>query len=293
MATAKTVAPQYIMAKHRFLDVSQPRLMAILNVTPDSFADGGQFYRDSQLDRNLILTKVTQMIDDGAEIIDIGGESTRPGAQRVSVQEELERVIPTLELIVQRFDVAVSVDTSSPAIMSAAALAGAHLINDVRALSRPGALEAAADSGLLVCLMHLQGEPGTMQNTPHYHNVVREVKAYLQHRVHACLHAGIEAKNLWIDPGFGFGKTLDHNLALLRHLSTMTALDYPLMVGFSRKSMIGTLLGRDLPDRLPGSLALALIALQRGASILRVHDIGATRDIIDTFMAIELYSDGK
>jgi dihydropteroate synthase len=281
------------MPKHRFLDVSQPRLMAILNVTPDSFADGGQCYRDNQLDHNLVLTKVEQMIADGAEIIDIGGESTRPGAQPVPVQEELERVIPELELIAQKFDVAISVDTSNPAVMSAAALAGAHLINDVRALSRPGALEAAANSGLIVCLMHMQGEPGTMQNTPHYNNVVTEVKAYLQHRVQACLHAGIEPTNLWIDPGFGFGKTLDHNLALLLHLSTMTTLDFPLMVGFSRKSMIGKLLGRDLPDRLPGSLALALIALQRGASILRVHDIGATRDIIDTFMAIEYCGDGQ
>jgi dihydropteroate synthase len=267
--------------------------MAILNVTPDSFADGGQFYWDNRLDHHLVLTRVEQMIADGAEIIDIGGESTRPGAQPVSTQEELNRVLPVLQLIVQRFDVAVSVDTSNPVVMSAAALAGAHLINDVRALSRPGALAAAADSGLMVCLMHMRGEPDTMQNSPHYDNVTREVKAYLQDRVHACLHAGIEPTNLWIDPGFGFGKTLDHNLALLRHLSTITALGFPLMVGFSRKSMIGKLLGRDLPDRLPGSLALALIALQRGASILRVHDIGATRDIIDTFMAVEHNGDGE
>ena len=275
------------MSGHRLLDVSQPRLMAILNVTPDSFSDGGQLYSNNKLDRDLSLAKVSEMIADGADIIDIGGESTRPGAQPVTVQEELERVIPLLEIIAQHFDVAISVDTSSPEVMSAAASAGAHLINDVRALSRPGALSAAAKTGLQICLMHMQGQPTTMQNEPSYRNVVREVNSYLQQRVEACLQSGIEADKLWLDPGFGFGKTLDHNITLLRNLPAITALNFPLVVGFSRKSMIGGLLGRELADRLPGSLALALIALQRGASVLRVHDVRATRDIIDTFMAIE------
>ena len=275
------------MLKHRFLDVSKPRLMAILNVTPDSFVDGGRLYRDGKLAINLVLAKVEQMIADGAEIIDIGGESTRPGAQPVPTEEEFERVIPALEAIVRHFDIAISVDTSNPQIMSAAASAGAHLINDVRALSRPGALEAAAKSGLSVCLMHMQGEPRTMQKKPHYDNVVTEVKTYLEDRIQVCLQAGIKAANLWVDPGFGFGKTLNHNLMLLRNLSVINTLGLPVIAGLSRKSMIERLLGRALPDRLPGSLALGLIALQRGASVLRVHDIGATRDIIDTFLAIE------
>ena len=267
--------------------------MAILNVTPDSFFDGGQLYRGGKLALDLVLSNVEQMIADGAEIIDIGGESTRPGACPVSVEEEFDRVIPTLEAIVQRFDIAVSVDTSTPSIMSAAASVGAHLINDVRALTRPGALQAAADSGLCVCLMHMQGQPDTMQKKPHYHNVVTEVQTYLQERVQVCLRAGIKAENLWVDPGFGFGKTLDHNVTLLRNLSAITTLGLPVMVGVSRKSMIEGLLGRPPADRLPGSLALGLIALQRGASVLRVHDVGATRDIIDTFMAVEHHHSDK
>lgn len=277
------------MSKHRFLDLSQPRLMAILNVTPDSFADGGALYRDSQLDLGLVAAKVEKMIADGAEIIDIGGESTRPGSRSISASEEFERVIPALEVIAKHFDIAISVDTSNPQIIAAAASAGAHLINDVRALSRPGAVVAAAKSGLPICLMHMQGQPDTMQHSPRYDDVVEEVKTYLQSHIDTCLQAGIDEANLWVDPGFGFGKTLDHNMMLLRNLSVLTTLNCPLVVGISRKSMIEKLLGRGLADRLPGSLALNLIALQRGASVLRVHDVAATRDIINVFMACEDY----
>ena len=263
--------------------------MAILNVTPDSFADGGALYRDSQLDLGLVAAKVEKMIADGAEIIDIGGESTRPGSRSISASEEFERVIPALEVIAKHFDIAISVDTSNPQIIAAAASAGAHLINDVRALSRPGAVVAAAKSGLPICLMHMQGQPDTMQHSPRYDDVVEEVKTYLQSRIDTCLQAGIDEANLWLDPGFGFGKTLDHNMTLLRNLSALTTLNCPLVVGISRKSMIEKLLGRGLADRLPGSLALNLIALQRGASVLRVHDVAATRDIINVFMACEDY----
>ena len=263
--------------------------MAILNVTPDSFADGGALYRDSQLDLGLVAAKVEKMIADGAEIIDIGGESTRPGSRSISASEEFERVIPALEVIAKHFDIAISVDTSNPQIIAAAASAGAHLINDVRALSRPGAVVAAAKSGLPICLMHMQGQPDTMQHSPRYDDVVEEVKTYLQSRIDTCLQAGIDEANLWVDPGFGFGKTLDHNMMLLRNLSVLTTLNCPLVVGISRKSMIEKLLGRGLADRLPGSLALNLIALQRGASVLRVHDVAATRDIINVFMACEDY----
>ncbi len=264
--------------------------MAILNVTPDSFSDGGLLFKSSKIDEALVSRRVEELVADGAEIIDIGGESTRPGAASVSVQEELDRVIPVVECIANNCDVAISVDTSSPQVMTAAAASGAHLINDVRALTRGGALSAAAQTGLPVCLMHMQGTPETMQDSPGYSNVVTDVSDFLQQRVVSCLDAGISSSKIWLDPGFGFGKTLEHNLALLRHLPELVSLGFPVLVGFSRKSMIGKLLGRELPERLPGSLALALMALERGAKILRVHDISETRDVIDTFMAVKIAS---
>ncbi len=275
---------------HRYLDLSRPRLMAILNVTPDSFSDGGLLFKSSKLDESLVSQRVAKLAADGAEIIDIGGESTRPGAAPVSVQEELDRVIPVVECIANNCDVAISVDTSSPQVMIEAAACGAHLINDVRALSREGALSAAAQTGLPVCLMHMQGTPETMQDNPGYSNVVTDVSEFLQQRIVSCLEVGIPSSKIWLDPGFGFGKALEHNLALLRHLPELVSLGFPVLVGFSRKSMIGKLLGRELPDRLPGSLALALMGLERGAKILRVHDISETRDVIDTFMAIKIAS---
>jgi dihydropteroate synthase len=271
---------------HRYLDLSKPRLMAIVNATPDSFSDGGELFTGDYLDVELAGRRVEQLVKDGAEIIDVGGESTRPGAANVSVQQELDRVIPIVEWVVARCDVAVSVDTSSPAVMREAALKGAHLINDVRALTGSDALSAAAQTGLTVCLMHMQGSPVTMQTNPNYQNIVAEVNDYLQQRVIACLDAGMASSKIWLDPGFGFGKTLEHNIELVRKLPELVSLGQPVLVGFSRKSMVGQMLGRPLDERLVGSLALAMMALERGAKILRVHDVVATRDIIDTFVAI-------
>jgi dihydropteroate synthase len=271
---------------HRYLDLSKPRLMAIVNATPDSFSDGGELFTGDYLDVELAGRRVEQLVKDGAEIIDVGGESTRPGAANVSVQQELDRVIPIVEWVVGRCDVAVSVDTSSPAVMREAALKGVHLINDVRALTGSDALSAAAQTGLTVCLMHMQGSPVTMQTNPNYQNIVTEVNDYLQQRVIACLDAGMASSKIWLDPGFGFGKTLEHNIELVRKLPELVSLGQPVLVGFSRKSMVGQMLGRPLDERLVGSLALAMMALERGAKILRVHDVVATRDIIDTFVAI-------
>ena len=271
---------------HRYLDLSKPRLMAIVNATPDSFSDGGELFTGDYLDVELAGRRVEQLVKDGAEIIDVGGESTRPGAANVSVQQELDRVISIVEWVVAHCDVAVSVDTSSPAVMREAALKGVHLINDIRALTRSDALSAAAQTGLPVCLMHMQGSPVTMQANPNYQNIVTEVNDYLQQRVIACLDAGMASSKIWLDPGFGFGKTLEHNIELVRKLPELVSLGQPVLVGFSRKSMVGQMLGRPLDERLVGSLALAMMALERGAKILRVHDVVTTRDIIDTFVAI-------
>jgi dihydropteroate synthase len=275
-----------MIRSHRFLDLSKPRLMAIVNATPDSFFDGGELFAENYLDIDLVGRRIEQLIKDGAEIIDIGGESTRPGAAHVSPQQELDRVIPIVEWVAKNCDVAISVDTSSAAVMREAALNGAHLINDVRALTKPDALLTAAQTGLPVCLMHMQGSPETMQANPAYQSVTVEVSDFLQNRVIACLDAGIAPSKIWLDPGFGFGKTLEHNIELVRQLPELVSLGFPVLVGFSRKSMVGQLLGRPLNERLVGSLALAMMALERGAKILRVHDIAATRDIIDTFVAI-------
>jgi dihydropteroate synthase len=272
---------------HRFLNLSRPRLMAIVNATPDSFSDGGELFSSDRLNVELAGRRIEQLIEDGAEIIDIGGESTRPGAASVSEQQELDRVIPVVEWVAKHCDVAISVDTSTPAVMREAALKGAHLINDVRALTRPGAVFTAAQLALPVCLMHMQGSPSTMQAKPAYQSVTVEVSSFLQERVTACLDAGLAPSKIWLDPGFGFGKTLEHNVELVRQLPDLVSLGFPLLVGFSRKSMVGQMLGRPLAERLAGSLALAMMALERGAMILRVHDIAATRDIIDTFVAIK------
>ncbi|MEX1031897.1 MAG: dihydropteroate synthase [Cellvibrionaceae bacterium] len=261
--------------------------MGILNITTDSFSDGGSYFSNGRPDPTLALRRVETMIAEGATIIDVGGESTRPGAQAVSVEEERERVLPLVAAIRERFEVIVSVDTSSPAIMMAAAEAGAGLINDVRALQRGGALEAAAQTGLPVCLMHMQGEPDTMQADPHYNDVSAEVMAFLQQRAAACESAGMAPERVILDPGFGFGKTLQHNLQLLRDLPSIVALGYPVLVGLSRKSMIGKMLKRELGERLPASVALALLAAQRGAKLIRVHDVAATHDALQILAAIE------
>lgn len=262
------------------LDLTRPVVMGILNTTPDSFSDGGSYYAGGRLDLDLALRRAEQMLVEGAAIIDVGGESTRPGAAPVSEQEELDRVVPVVEAIVANLGAIVSVDTSTPAVISASAAAGAGMINDVRALERPGALEATADTDLPVCLMHMQGQPGTMQRDPHYDDVVAEVGTYLLQRLRACQDAGIPRERVIFDPGFGFGKNDEHLLALMRNLPELAPSDIPMLVGVSRKSMIGRLLGREVRDRLPGSLALALLAVQRGAKILRVHDVAATADVL-------------
>lgn len=259
----------------RVLDLSRPHVMGILNVTPDSFSDGGRF-----VSQDAAVVQARAMVEQGATLVDVGGESTRPGAALVTEQEELDRVIPVIERIGSELDVAISVDTSTPAVMVAAADAGAHLINDVRALRRPGALEAAAASGLSVCLMHMQGEPGDMQQNPRYVNVVQEVMDFLQARVRACIAAGIPASKLLVDPGFGFGKSLQHNLQLMHHLEQLRQLPYPMLVGVSRKSMVGAVLDRPVDQRLIGSIALAVIAVQKGACIIRAHDVEATVDAV-------------
>lgn len=252
-----------------------PVLMGILNVTPDSFSDGGRFF-----DRRAALEQARRMHAEGADIIDIGGESTRPGASPVSADEELERVIPVIDGIVRELPVRVSIDTSKPAVMREAVAAGAGMINDVRALRGAGALEAAAALGVPVCLMHMQGEPRTMQSDPRYDDVVTEVRDFLLERAAACERFGMDPGDLYIDPGFGFGKTVEHNLTLLAALETLADTGYPVMVGLSRKSMIGKLLDRPVDERVHASTALALLAWLKGARVLRVHDVGPTADAL-------------
>ncbi|WP_026375120.1 dihydropteroate synthase [Aestuariibacter salexigens] len=257
------------------LDLSSPRIMGILNVTPDSFSDGGRF---AALD--LALEQAEKMIAEGADIIDVGGESTRPGAQAVSLEHELDRVVPVIEAISRRFDVVVSVDTSKAGVMREAVNAGAGLINDVRALQEPQALEVAAQLNVPVCLMHMQGQPRTMQSNPHYNNVVEDVFAFLQQRIEQCIAAGISQQQIIIDPGFGFGKTLVHNYTLLNALERFHALNVPVLAGMSRKSMLGQLLERETDERLAGSIAVATVAAQKGAQIIRVHDVKETVDAV-------------
>ncbi|MGL5815787.1 MAG: dihydropteroate synthase [Aeromonas sp.] len=257
------------------LSLERPHVMGILNVTPDSFSDGGRF---NQVE--LALSRVRQMMAEGATIIDIGGESTRPGAPDVSEQEELDRVIPVVERMVQELEVMISLDTSKAIVMREGCAAGAHLINDVRALLEPGALAAAAEADVPVCLMHMQGQPRTMQAEPHYDDLLGEVRAFFDERIAACLLAGITREHLLLDPGYGFGKTVAHNYQLLAEQHKLLDYNLPLLVGMSRKSMIGNLLGCPVDERLAGSLACALIGLQQGARIIRVHDVRATMDAL-------------
>jgi dihydropteroate synthase len=266
------------------LNAHRPVVMGILNTTPDSFSDGGNLFCDQQLDLGLALRRAEQMITEGAAIIDVGGESTRPGAKPVSIQQELDRVIPVVESLNRRFDVPVSLDTSSAQVMTEGAKTGAALINDVRALRREGAMLAAVNSGLPVCLMHMQGEPGSMQNRPDYVNVVAEVEHFLLERVAACVAAGVSVDRLILDPGFGFGKNLEHNVTLFRALPELVAKQFPVLVGVSRKAMVGALLGHKVDrlasDRAVGSVAMAMLAAQQGTAILRVHDVAETVDAL-------------
>lgn len=283
--TQATLAPALNCAG-RVLDLSRPRIMGILNTTPDSFSDGGALFVDGKVALEKVLERAAQMVADGADMIDIGGESTRPGAAPVSTQEEMERVLPVIELLAREFDVVLSVDTSNPEVMIAAAACGVGFINDVRALRQPDAVKAAAATGLPVCLMHMRGEPVSMQVDPHYVDVVAEVRDFLLRRIEACTKLGIARRNIVIDPGFGFGKTVQHNLQLLNRLEQLQALGYPVLVGLSRKSLIGAVLKRPVVERLAGSLALAALAAQRGAVIFRVHDVRETNDVIRLCTAV-------
>jgi len=255
--------------------------MGVLNVTPDSFSDGGQWQS-----MDAALYGVEQMVAAGVDIIDVGGESTRPGADPVSVEQELDRVVPIVRAIRQRFDHWISVDTSTPEVMHAGVRAGADMINDVRALQRPGALVAAAECQVPIGLMHMLGQPKTMQQEPHYDNVVTEVASFLQGRCQAAIAAGISQEQLFIDPGFGFGKTLTHNLQLLYALPELCALGYPVLVGLSRKSMLGEITGKPVAERLPASVSAALYAVQQGAAMVRVHDVAATVDALKVWQSI-------
>ncbi len=266
----------------RALRLDRPRIMAIVNVTPDSFSDGGRHDTAAQA-----VAHALRLVEQGADMLDIGGESTRPGAEPVPLQEELDRVIPVIEALVQRVEVPISIDTFKPEVMRAAVAAGAGFINDVHALRREGALEAAAALGVPVCLMHMPGDPQTMQQDVRYDDVLAEVHRFLAERLFACEMAGIAKKNLVVDPGFGFGKHLEHNLALLANLDRFRTLGVPVLAGMSRKSMIGQITGRDVGGRVAGSAAAALLAAQNGAAIIRVHDVAETRDALAVLAAVQ------
>lgn len=264
------------------LDLSQPRVMGVLNITPDSFSDGGRF-----LAREQAVEQAIAMVKEGASIIDIGGESTRPGADDVSVDEELHRVVPVVEALAPEIPVPISVDTSKPEVMQAAVAAGAGLINDVYSLRRTGALEMAVELDVPVCLMHMQGEPRTMQHEPRYNDVVDEVTEFLRDQVIRCTSAGIARERILLDPGFGFGKSLQHNLLLLKHLDKLVAEGLPVLVGMSRKSMIGGVLDAPVEQRLYGSVAVATLAVWQGAVVVRAHDVQATADAVRMAAAVK------
>ena len=269
------------------LSLETPQIMGVLNLTPDSFSDGGRFINDSgSVDIDRALKASEAMVDDGASIIDIGGESTRPGAAEVSDQEQMDRVAAVVEQIASRVDVIISVDTSSPELMAESARLGVGMINDIRSLANPGALAVAASSGLAICMMHMQGQPSDMQNQPVYTDIVQEVVGFFKQRILNFIDAGIEKNNILIDPGFGFGKALAHNVQLLKELERFKSLHLPLLVGISRKAMIGQLTGRPVQGRVHGSVTAAMLAIQGGANIVRVHDVAATRDMIKMHLAI-------
>lgn len=263
------------------LKLDRARIMAVLNMTPDSFSDGGRF-----VGLDAALAQAERLIAEGADVIDVGGESTRPGAESVSADAEMARVVPVVEAISARFDVPISIDTSKPEVMRAAVAAGAGLVNDVNALRADGALDVVAELKVSVCLMHMRGEPRTMQEAPHYDDVVGDVKRFLADRVLACRMAGVDPKRIVVDPGFGFGKSLEHNLALLAQLGQFASIEVPLLVGLSRKRMIGAIIGREIGQRAAGSAAAALLAVERGARIVRVHDVAVTRDALAMYEAL-------
>ncbi len=274
----------FLKVGEHVIDLSVPVVMGIVNATPDSFSDGGRLAAGAsagfQVSVDKALALAERMLQDGAALIDVGGESTRPGAASLSEQEELDRVIPVIEAIRDRLDIAISVDTSTPAVMVEAIAAGAGLVNDVRALRRPGALAAVAGRDVAICLMHMRGEPGTMQQDLDYQDVVAEVQAFLAERVEVCVEHGIARSRLVLDPGFGFGKSVEQNYRLLRELPQMRALDLPLLVGMSRKSMLGAVTGRAVGERVHAGVAASVLALQGGAAIIRTHDVAPVIDAI-------------
>ena len=272
------------------LSPEKPLVMGILNVTPDSFSDGGILFSDSGLKLDSVLARAEKMIEQGADILDVGGESTRPGALRPTSDEELERVIPVVELLRKNFDVYISVDTSSPQVMKEAINVGAKLINDVRALTEPEALTVVAEAQVEVCLMHMQGTPDSMQRSPEYKDVVQEVVEFLRSRTQICIESGIDKNKICVDPGFGFGKSFQHNMLLMANLHRFKGLDLPLLIGVSRKGMIGEITGKSIDQRLIGSVAMAQVALASGASILRVHDVAETCDMIKVWSAVQKVS---
>ena len=283
------MSPAPILRCGRFdVVLDRPRIMGILNVTPDSFSDGNRFATP-----RLAAEHGVRLAAEGADFLDVGGESTRPGATPVGVEEELHRVLPVVEMLSHLVDVPISVDTSKPEVMAAVVAAGASMVNDVRALQRPGALEVVAGLEVAVCLMHMQGTPATMQDAPHYDDVVGEVVGFLRERLAACVAAGIDLERIALDPGIGFGKTLDHNLALLRAIPDLGALGRPVLIGVSRKRVIGTLTGRSIAERTPGSVTAAVLAAQRGARIVRVHDVASTRDALAVLAAFEQHPERK
>ena len=275
-----------ITCGERTLDLSQPTIMGVLNVTPDSFSDGGQLYQDAALSHSLLLKRAEQMVVDGAQLLDVGGESTRPGATPVSESEELDRVLGAVEVLTRHVDAVISVDTSTPSVMTESARLGAGLLNDVRGFRRPGALEAASATGLPVCIMHMQGEPDTMQQNPEYDDVMSGVRDFFTDRLNACEAAGLSRGQVILDPGFGFGKTAEHNFHLLARLRELCLTEQPILVGLSRKSMIASVLDKSPEERVFASVALALMAVERGASIVRVHDVAATADALAMWRAL-------
>jgi len=282
---AKMTTPRFLRCAEKQLDLQHPQVMGVLNITPDSFSDGGNLFDDAQIPLDKILVNAQRMIDEGASVLDIGGESSRPGAQAVSVAEEIRRVLPVVEAL-KELDCIISVDTRNGETAKATINAGAHMINDISAGADSGVMTAVANSDVAYALMHMQGMPETMQNNPRYEQVVTEVAQFLRRKYQNCLSQGIAAERMLVDPGFGFGKSLQHNLQLLAHIEALRVDDCPILVGISRKSMLGQITGRDVQDRLAASVAAAVLAVQNGADLVRAHDVKETVDGLKVWLSL-------
>ena len=282
---AKMTTPRFLRCAEKQLDLQHPQVMGVLNITPDSFSDGGNLFDDAQIPLDKILANAQRMIDEGASVLDIGGESSRPGAQAVSVAEEIRRVLPVVEAL-KELDCIISVDTRNGETAKATINAGAHMINDISAGADSGVMTAVANSDVAYALMHMQGMPETMQNNPRYEQVVTEVAQFLRRKYQNCLSQGVAAERMLVDPGFGFGKSLQHNLQLLAHIEALRVDDCPILVGISRKSMLGQITGRDVQDRLAASVAAAVLAVQNGADLVRAHDVKETVDGLKVWLSL-------